>query len=66
MKKDKLQIGTKIKFNSGNFQGLEGIIENLDWNSKNPMAIYGYLHKVRLSNGNLAFIEKSEHFKIIK
>lgn len=66
MKKTDLKIGTKVHFHSGNFQGLDGQIETLDWNSKHPNAIYVFLHKVKLSNGNYGFIEKSEHFKIVK
>lgn len=66
MEKEDLKIGTEIYFNSGNFNGLYGFIEVIDWDSKHPDAIYGYRHKVRLSNGKYGFIEKSEHFKIIK
>lgn len=66
MKKEDLKQGTKVHFHSGNFKGLDGHIESLDWNSKHPNAIYGYYHKVKLSNGNYGFIEKFEHFKIVK
>jgi len=66
MNKTDLKIGTKVHFCSGNFEGLDGTIEALDWNSKHANAIYGFYHKVKLSNGNYGFIEKSDHFKIVK
>lgn len=66
MKKKNLTIGTEVHFHSGNFKGLSGHVETVDWHSTHPNAIHGYYHKVKLSNGNYAFIEKSEHFKIIK
>jgi transcription antitermination factor NusG len=65
-KKSDLKIGTKINFHSGKFDGLTGVITELDWDSKDKRAIYGFLHTVELSNGNIGFIEKSEHFTIIK
>lgn len=66
MRRTDLKIGTNVHFHSGNFEGLDGIIENIDWKSKHPNAIFGFYHKVKLSNGNYGFIEKSDHFKIIK
>lgn len=58
-----LQNGDNIKFVSGNFEGLYGTIIKVDFNSKDKRAIYGYLHSVQLSNGNIGFIEKSEHWR---
>lgn len=66
MKKTDLKTGTKVHFYSGNFEGLDGKIETLDWDSKHSNAIYGFYHRVKLSNGNYGFIEKSDHFKIVK
>jgi hypothetical protein len=64
MKKDKskIKVGDKVSFHSGNFSGLEGEIIAIDFNSKNPRAIYGILHTVKLSDGRIGFIEKSEHW----
>jgi transcription antitermination factor NusG len=57
-----LKMGDKVKFISGNFAGLTGIIKNTDYNSTNPKAICGFYHEVLLSNGKTGYIEKSEHF----
>lgn len=46
--KRKILKGDKVQFISGNFMGLTGIIQNVDWNSKNPKAIYGFYHEVLL------------------
>lgn len=66
MKKEDIKIGVNVEFISGNFAGLTGIIQNVDWNSTNKKAIFGYYHEVLLSDGRVGFIEKSEHFRIIK
>ena len=62
----KLEKGDNVKFISGNFQGLFGTILDVDYNSKDKKAIYGYLHTVQLSNGNIGYIEKSEHWRYVK
>ena len=62
MKRKQLQNGDNVKFVSGNFEGLYGTIIKVDFNSKDKRAIYGYLHSVQLANGNIGFIEKSEHW----
>lgn len=56
-----LKVGDQVKFHSGNFSGLTGIIKETDWNSTHPRALYGYYHTVQLSNGETGYIEKSEH-----
>lgn len=66
MKKADLQIGSKVHFHSGNFAGLSGVITEIDWESKHPNAIFGFYHKVELSDGRIGFIEKSEHWEIAK
>lgn len=58
-----LKKGDKVNFISGNFKGLTGIVQNVDWHSKNERAIYGYYHEVLLSDGRTVFIEKSEHWE---
>ena len=60
--KDKIKVGDKVKFDSGNFNGLMGIVTNVNFNSNDKRAIYGYLHTVKLSNDNIGYIEKSEHW----
>lgn len=57
-----LKVNDKVKFNSGNYAGLTGTVIRTDWNSNNPMAIYGVYHTVELSNGKIGHIEKSEHY----
>lgn len=59
-----LKIGDKVKFVSGNYQGLNGTILNVDYNSNDKRAMYGYLHTVKLSNGDIGYIEKSEHYRL--
>ena len=65
MKRQQLKIGTKVLFHSGNFAGLTGVITHLDWESKEPGAIFGFYHTVKLSDGRTGYIEKSEHFEAI-
>jgi transcription antitermination factor NusG len=67
MENDKiLNVDDKVKFHSGNYAGLTGVITETDWNSKHPKAIYGVWHTVKLSNGKIGHIEKSEHYEKIK
>lgn len=61
--KSKLEVGDKVEFHSGNFEGLTGEIIHTDWNSK--QAIYGIKHTVKLSNGAIGDIEKAEHWHFI-
>jgi len=61
MKKN-LKVGDRVHFKSGNYEGLDGTIIATDYQSKNNNAMYGYYHTVRLSNGKIGHIEKSEHF----
>lgn len=58
-----LEVNDNVKFVSGNFEGLTGIITHTDFNSDNPNAIYGYYHTVKLSDGRTGHIEKSEHWR---
>jgi ribosomal protein L24 len=62
----KLKIGDEVLFLSGNFEGLTGEVISVDYNSTKKEAIYGYYHTVQLSNGEIGYVEKSEHYKIIK
>jgi ribosomal protein L24 len=62
----KLKTGDIVLFLSGNFEGLIGEVTSVNYNSTKKEAIYGYLHTVSLSNGETGYIEKSEHYKIIK
>lgn len=59
---DILPVGSKVRFTSGNFIGLDGVVKHVDNDSKDPRAIYGVLITIELSNGKTGFIEKSEHF----
>ena len=65
MARKKLEKGDNVKFVSGNFQGLFGTILKVDYNSKDKRAIYGYLHTVKLSDGGIVFIEKTEHWRYV-
>ena len=59
--KNKLKIGDKVIFNTGNYAGLSGVITEVDYNS----GIYGVKYTVKLSNGEVGYIEKSEHWHFI-
>jgi transcription antitermination factor NusG len=61
--KKKLKKGDVIKFISGNYQDLHATVLETDFESKDKRAMYGYLHTVQLSNGEIGFIEKSEHWR---
>ena len=63
--KREISVGDKVNFISGNFEGLTGEIKNVDWNSKEKGAIYGYYHEVLLSDGRTGFIEKGEHWEFL-
>lgn len=62
-KKQDISVGDKIVFISGNYDGLTGIVTRIDFYSTDKRAMFGYLHEVRLSDGNVGYIEKSEHWK---
>ena len=59
--KNKLKIGDKVGFHSGNYEGLTGEIIGIDYNS----GIYGVKYTVKLSNNEIGYIEKSEHWHFI-
>jgi len=61
-----LQVNDKVRVLSGNFTGLTGIVKAIDWQSTNPRAIYGFYHKVLLSDGRTGYIEKSEHWEVLQ
>lgn len=63
-KKNIIKVRTKIIFISGNYNGLTGVITEIDWESNHPNAIYGFYHTVQLSNGKIGHIEKSEHWEL--
>ena len=65
-KKSKIEVGDRVKFHSGNFSGLTGYITAVNFNSKHPGAIYGFLHTVKLSDGRIGFIEKGEYWHFLK
>jgi ribosomal protein L24 len=60
--KSSLKVRDKVVFHSGNYEGLEGEVTNVDWKSQHPKAIFGIWHEVKLSNGEMGNIEKSEHW----
>ena len=66
VKKEKMEkkyLGKKVYFKSGNFQGFTAEIFDVQYDSS---MIYGVNLLARLSDGRIIFIEKSEHFEIIK
>lgn len=63
--KSTLKIGDKVRFHSGNYEGLTGEITKVDWNSHHPKAIFGIWHEVKLDNGKIGNIEKSEHWHFV-
>lgn len=63
--KKTLKVGDNVVFNTGNYAGLTGVITEIDLNSKQKSAIYGFYHRVQLSNGHIGHIEKSEHWEFL-
>ena len=63
--KKMIKEGDKIIFTSGNFQGMTAVVNKINFNSINPKANYGFYHEVVLSNGNIGYIEKAEHWEFI-
>ncbi|MES2733584.1 MAG: hypothetical protein V4714_17700 [Bacteroidota bacterium] len=64
--KSQIAVGDKLLFSSGNYEGLTGEVISVNWESKDERAMFGYLHRVRLSNGEIGNIEKSEHWSYVK
>jgi transcription antitermination factor NusG len=58
---DIFPIGQRIFFHSGNFIGHHGTVKKVENESKDPIAIFGFLIHVELDNGKMVFVEKSEH-----
>ena len=63
MERHYIEKGDKVKFVSGNYVGITGEVLETNFNSKDKRAKYGYLHTVKLSNGKIGYIEKSEHWR---
>lgn len=61
--KDTLEIGDKVEFISGNYEGLTGIVTEVKYDVLGTP--YGLRYTVKLRNGELGYIEKSEHFQIL-
>ena len=61
--KNKLSVGDEVKFHSGNFNGLTGVITTLKYNV--PDTPYGLRFTVKLSNGKIGYIEKAEHWHLV-
>ncbi len=61
--KSNLSVGDEVIFHSGNYSGLTGVITEVSYNA--PDTPYGLRFTVKLSNGNLGYIEKAEHFHLI-
>lgn len=63
--KKSLKVNDNVVFNTGNYAGLTGVILSINWKAKNKEAIYGVWHAVQLSNGQIGYIEKSEHWEFV-
>lgn len=61
--KNKLSVGDEVKFHSGNFEGLTGIITKIKYNV--PDTPYGLQFTVKLSNSKIGYIEKAEHWHFV-
>ena len=58
---DIFPIGQRVFFHSGNFIGHHGTVKQVENESKEQIAIFGYLIHVELDNGEMVMVEKSEH-----
>ena len=56
----------KVRFVSGNFIGLTGFCKEIEFNSNHRNAIYGIRITFDLSNGDVGYAHKSEHFELLK
>jgi hypothetical protein len=61
--KSKVEIRDTVEFYSGNYSGLTGEIIKIEYGNKFPP--YGLRFTVKLSDGNIGYIEKAEHWKFI-
>jgi transcription antitermination factor NusG len=61
--KNKLSVGDKVKFHSGNFEGLTGTITKAEYGKQ--FEPYGLRFTVQLSNGKIGYIEKAEHWHFL-
>ena len=61
--RNRLKKGDKIEFVSGNYKGLTGVIIDIKYGLVNTP--YGLMYSVKLSNGKIGYIEKSEHWKFV-
>ena len=60
-----LQVGDKVRFETGNYAGMAGIITKVNCQASTPQDVFGFWHEVRLSNGMIGRIEKSEHWELL-
>ena len=58
---DSYPTGTKVKFHSGNFAGLEGTVLSVIDRSTDPNAIHGFKIVFSLSDGTTGAAYKIEH-----
>jgi len=61
--KSKLSIGDEVSFDSGNYAGLTGVVTEVSYNA--PDTPYGLRYTVKLSNGEVGYIEKAEHWHFV-
>lgn len=61
--KNKLSVGDKVEFHSGNFEGLTGEVIKEEYGKQ--FKPYGLRFIVKLSNSKIGYIEKSEHWNFI-
>ncbi len=61
--KSKLSVGDEVKFHSGKFEGLTGKVIKEEYGKQ--FEPYGLRFTVKLSNGNIGYIEKAEHWHFI-
>ena len=61
--KNKLSVGDKVKFHSGNFEGLTGTITKSEYGKQ--FEPYGLRFTVQLSNGKIGYIKKAEHWHFL-
>jgi len=55
-------MGDEVKFNSGPYKGLTGTIIKEEYGKQFP---YWLRYTVKLSNGEIGYIEKPEHWHLI-
>jgi len=63
--KSSVSVGDELLFVKGQYVSLTGKVLSVDWRSKDPRSFYGMLVAVSLSNGEIGYLENSDHWEYV-